>query len=357
MSRLNFHFNHIPPLMFGETPMVYKANHYANTLHFYSHVPLIERAVTGEFQRKETRSIYVSEDYKDAFELLTRRLAETQIIGETENKQLAEQLSQQFVSVKEQLAQMKVDLAKQQSELGAQMREDLSKQKTELGAQMTTTKDELMAKNSSSLVTISGSVFGFGKITEAFSKAVDLVQGMRGAWRGLSTVGTNVDNVSFPRQLGRAAMGGARGTLKIGAAGLGAAVVMSAVLATSGIALNKMHDVYPSIPSVGQVVSSVAHQAEKLKVAVGVFEVEKAGGPEAKTLAASERASALLAQEGGNFTKAVEKVNLALGQSYINDASAETIAKQKELLTTLQVMQASAHAALMSPSSPTAPAP
>lgn len=232
-----------------------------------------------------------------------------------------------------------------------------SKQHTKLETQLQGTKDELMAKKSSSVVSISGSVFGFGKITEAFSKAVDLVQGMRGAWRGLSTVGTNVDDVSFPRQLGRAAMGGARGTLKIGAAGLGAAVVMSAVLATSGIALNKMHDVYPSIPSVGQVVSGVAQQAAKLKVEVGGFEVEKAGGPEAKTLAASERASALLAQEGGNFNKAVEKVNLALGQSYINDASAETIAKQKELLTTLQVMQASAHAALMSPSSPTAHTP
>lgn len=250
-------------------------------------------------------------------------------------------------------------LAEQVGQLVDHFQEITSKQHAVLGEQLKGTKDELMAKKSSSIVSISGSVFGFGKITEAFSKAVDLVQGMRGAWRGLSNVGSNIDNVSFPRQLGRAALGGARGTLKIGAAGLGAAVVMSAVLATSGIALNKMHDAYPSVPSVGQVVSGVAQQAEKLKVAVGVFEVEKAGGPEVKTLAANERATALLAQEGGDYNKALEKVHLALGQSYINDASVGTIAKQKELLTTLQGMQAKAQApaTVVSASLSTAPAP
>lgn len=250
-------------------------------------------------------------------------------------------------------------LAAQVGNLVNRVEDITSKQHAKLETQLQGTKDDLMAKKSSSIVTISGSVFGFGKITEAFSKAVDLVQGMRGAWRGLSNVGSNVDNVSFPRQLGRAALGGARGTLKIGAAGLGAAMVMSAVLATSGIALNKMHDAYPSVPSVGQVVSGVAQQAEKLKVAVGVFEVEKAGGPEAKTLAANERAAALLAQEGGDYNKALEKVHLALGQSYINDASVGTIAKQKELLTTLQGMQAKAQApgAVVSASLSTAPAP
>lgn len=250
-------------------------------------------------------------------------------------------------------------LAEQVGGLVDQMEKITAKQHAALGEQLKGAKDELMAKKSSSVVTISGSVFGFGKITEAFSKAVDLVQGMRGAWRGLSNVGSNVDNVSFPRQLGRAALGGARGTLKIGAAGLGAAMVMSAVLATSGIALNKLHDAYPSVPSVGQVASGVAQQAEKLKVAVGVFEVEKAGGPEAKTLAANERAAALLAQEGGDYNKALEKVHLALGQSYINDASVGTIAKQKELLTTLQGMQAKAQApaAVVSASLPAAPAP
>lgn len=216
----------------------------------------------------------------------------------------------------------------------------LSEQQETLTTHIADAKEAMLAKETkSSIVTVNGSVFGFGKVTEALSKTVDLLRGIGGAWRGLSEVGSNVDNVSFPRQLGRAALGGARGTMKIGAAGLGAAVVMSALLATTGLALNKTHDAFPSVPNATSVVASITSQAEKLKIGVGAFEVEKAGGSEVKTLSVQERATALLEQSGNNYGKAIESVNTALGQSYMNDASVETIAKQKLLLTTLQGMQ------------------
>lgn len=215
----------------------------------------------------------------------------------------------------------------------------LNAQQATLTTQIVEAKEAVLAKESkASVVTLNGSVFGFGKITEAFSKSVELLQSIGGAWRGLSQVGSNVDNVSFPRQLGRAALGGARGTMKIGAAGLGAAVVMSALLATTGIALNKTHEAFPSVPSASAVVSAITGQAEKIKVGVGAFEVEKAGS-EVKTLSVQERAAALLEQNGNNYGKAIESVHAALGNSYMNDASVETIAKQKQLLTTLQGMQ------------------
>lgn len=215
----------------------------------------------------------------------------------------------------------------------------LDSQKTDITNEISGAKDAMLAKKSNSIVTLNGSILGSGKITEAYTKTIELLQCVGKALRGDATVESNVDNVSFPRQLARSMLNGAKGSLKITAGGLGAAMVMSAVLATSGIALNKVHEAFPSVPSATSIVSSIATTAEALKVSVGSIEIEKAGGPTAKTLSVQERATDLLAQNSNDYDKTISSVNTALGLSYMNSGSLENIEMQKQLLTRLQQMQ------------------
>lgn len=213
----------------------------------------------------------------------------------------------------------------------------LDSQKADITTEIAGAKDAMLAKKSSSIVTLNGSLLSVGKITEAWTKTIEALQAVGKAWTGASNAASNVDNASFPRQLGRSMLNGAKGSLKITAGGLGAAVVMSALLATSGIALNKVHDHFPSVPSATSIVASVTGQAEKLKVTVGSVEIEKAGS-EAKTLSMQDRAAGLLAQNGNDYGKTMASVNNALSLSLI-DGKTEAVESQKKLLEQLHRMQ------------------
>lgn len=225
-------------------------------------------------------------------------------------------------------------------EVDKRMTARMEKQTFDIATKISNSEQAVLAKKSSSIVTLNGSILGFGKITEAWTKTIELLQGAGKAWKsGTSPTTSNVDNASFPRQIGRAALNGAKGSLKITAGGLGAAVVMSALLATSGIALNKMHDAFPSVPSASGIVSTVVGHVEKLKVSVGSVEVERAGSPAAKVLSLSERATGLLAQNNNDYGKTINSVNAVLSMSYV-DGKYEAIEAQKKLLEQLRTMQA-----------------
>ena len=257
-----------------------------------------------------------------------------QVHGQMKSMQFGSQQAKEFLeSLKQELPSLIGD------EVEKRVAAQLDSQKTDITNEISGAKDAMLAKKSNSIVTLNGSVLGFGKITEAYTKTIELLQGVGKALRGDATVESNVDNVSFPRQLARSMLNGAKGSLKITAGGLGAAMVMSAVLATSGIALNKVHDAFPSVPSATSIVSSIASTAEALRVSVGPVEIEKAGGPTAKTLSVQERATALLAQNGNDYGKTISSVNTALGLSYMNSGPPENIEMQKQLLTRLQQMQ------------------
>lgn len=212
----------------------------------------------------------------------------------------------------------------------------LDSQKADITTEITGAKDAMLAKKTNSIVSFTGSasLLNVGKITEAWTKTIEALQAVGKTWTGAAS---NVDNVSFPRQLGRSMLTGAKGAMKLTAGGLGAAVVMSALLATTGIALNKVHDAYPSVPSVASLAATVTGQAERLKVTVGSVEIEKAG-TEAKTLSMQDRAAGLLAQNGNDYGKTIASVNSALSLSLI-DGKTEAVQSQKKLLEQLRTMQ------------------
>lgn len=214
-----------------------------------------------------------------------------------------------------------------------------AKQNTEIKTELGTAKDELMAKKSSSIVTLNGSIFGFGKFTEAWTKTIEAIQAVGKTWSGATNAASNVDNVSFPRQLGRSMLNGGKGAMKLTAGGLGAAIVMSALLATTGIALNKVHDSYPSVPSVASIAAKVTGQAEKLKVTVGSVEIERAGGSEAKVMSMQERAAGLLAHYGNDYGRTIASVDTALSLSLI-DGKSDAVQSNTQLIKELRTMQA-----------------
>lgn len=217
----------------------------------------------------------------------------------------------------------------------------LNNHKVEITNEIVGAKEALLAKTSSSIVTLNGSILGFGKITDAYTKTIELLQGVGKAWRGEmeEPPASNVDNIGFLSQLGRAALNGAKGAAKLTAGSLGAAVVMSAMLATAGIALEKTHNAFPSVPAASSIVSSITKHAEKIKVSVGAVEIERVASPEVNTLTIQDRATALLAQNGNDYSQTIKGVETALGLSYMNEGKVDAIRVQKELLTKLQEMQ------------------
>lgn len=230
----------------------------------------------------------------------------------------------------------------------------MAEQTSEITSKIAEVETTVLAKKS--LVTLNGSVFGLGKFTEAWTKTIELVQGLRRVGQD-TTPSSNVGGGSFFSQIGRSAKRGAKVALNITAGGLGAAVVMSAILATSGLALNKVHEAFPSIPAATQIVSVVKGYAEQLKVSVGSVEIEHVGGEKVKTLTVQERAKALLAQNGNDYGKAIQSVHNALSLSYINEGSVSVISAQEAMLKEIQTLQVAHSAKITAAPSPTSPTP
>jgi hypothetical protein len=259
---------------------------------------------------------------------------------------LYERVPQQLAQLNDQnankwLASLKTELPLLiGAEVEKRVKERMDSQQLYFESENASLKETMLANKSNSIVTLNGSILGLGKITEAYTKTIEALQAVGKAWNGAAGAASNVDNVSFPLQLGRSMLNGAKGSLKITAGALGAAVVMAALLATSGMALNKVHQSFPSVPSASSIVSGVTGQAEKLKVTVGSVEVERAGG-EVKTLSVQERATALLEANGHNVSAVVKNVKDSLTLAYIDGAPSDTISKKKELLQQLESIQTS----------------
>lgn len=188
-----------------------------------------------------------------------------------------------------------------------------------------------------SVITVNGSILSFGRITEVFAKALELAKTAKRVAASAGDIPSTVDTISFPKQLGRSALQGAKGTMRFGAAGLGAAVVATALLAASGLVLDQGHKYIQAVPSSSQALDFAAVQAAKIRVSVAGFEVTTPGT--VKNISVLERAQALLAQDAGHHATTIARVQGALSNSYLTDTAPKTIESQKELLKMLQTMQ------------------
>lgn len=204
----------------------------------------------------------------------------------------------------------------------------LDTQQVEITTQITGAKDAMLAKKT---VEVHTSIIGLGKITEAYTKTIEVLQSLGKAFGPSS----NVDNTSFLGQLGRSATNGAKGAMKLSAGGLAAAAVMSVALAGAGIGVNKLNEAYPSsVPSTAKIASVIKAKAAESKVSLGVLEIEHRAVP---TMTALEKATALLAQNGNDYGKAMDSVNTALTGSIL-DGKIEALEANRKLLEQLKAM-------------------
>lgn len=211
------------------------------------------------------------------------------------------------------------------------------------------------------------SIFTFNGISlgslPLLEKVIDFCQGVGSAWRGGAGTppASNIDNVTIPRRLfsglKNSVINGSRGALNISVGGLAAAAVMAATLAMAGLALDKAHELIPSVPSATKVISVVDSKISQFKISVGPVEIGPANSEKAKTMTVNERAAALLAQNGNDFKETLRSVNQALIMSYTNDGSTSVIAGQKDLITAITKLESTHLGKLAASSSLTSPSP